>query len=848
MQLTKKRLFSIFLIFIILVTFLKVFAYDDNRVNLYINLYWNIDKEYIGSNWEYEDFATSENINYVNELLKERGGIDFTLYQNGIEIESRRIPMILMEKEGNLCTDQVFFGTYPIYSYETGKEYDYEIKSESFEINKTPISVSINMQDKEIESNLYGKIFNFSNNVSFSEVYDGSQGDESYIYNVTYPYKTFNMKVYWENGEPDNIDSVAIPLKGDGFVVENPTMTVLKENEWKQEDKFRYKADSDLTEIELNAPNIRGYKSDISISSCQPDSNYSPSINTNIDLIITMKRIGYFSIMDEYYVRDKDGNLTLEGISERKELEIAEKTEYSKDNIGMNTNYNNKEYTFFDYDGSFIAEVGKDTKLILKYVRDAEYVDYTIKHEYYVKDKDGKLTLENTLTEEGNKIEGYEIKASDFFKLVNDEKEYTVSENSGNMILDKKQSNNMTIKYIRDIKYFSFDIQHEYYVKDKDNKLTLENSISDTYESSENIQVHSKDYLKLNNNEKDYQFFEDSGSFVLTENNEKMIIKYVRDEKYISYEIKHEYYVRKNGKLTLENSVTEKKEDILNTEIKSSAIERKTTNNNLKYQFYEASGNLVLENNKENILTLKYVRDDLEEVRNGSYEIKYEYYVKDKDGKLKLENTVTEKKEGKLNTEVNSSNVEHKTKNNGKDYIFSESSNGIIIAENKTNILTLKYVRTEKYASYQIKHEYYVKDENGKLTLENTITETKEDILGSQINGSNIDRKLKNNGKEYKFLEITKDFILESSNNTMTLKYVREQEKAINKTEINKNETIKPNTSHNTNVNTNTTISNTTTMNNKDMVKTGDNTPIVMLVILFTLSGIGISYFKKKNS
>ena len=72
MKIKAKRIFSIFLVLFICFSSLQAFAVDNNYTQLYLTLYWNIEKDYIGSTWEYKSSATSEDINYINDLLEEK--------------------------------------------------------------------------------------------------------------------------------------------------------------------------------------------------------------------------------------------------------------------------------------------------------------------------------------------------------------------------------------------------------------------------------------------------------------------------------------------------------------------------------------------------------------------------------------------------------------------------------------------------------------------------------------------------------------------------------------------------------------------------------------------------------
>lgn len=696
MKIKAKRIFSIFLVLFICFSSLQAFAVDNNYTQLYLTLYWNIEKDYIGSTWEYKSSATSEDINYINDLLEENEGIYFTLYQNGMEVSSRKIPVNLIEKDGMLCTDSFFFGSFPSFD-ETGKEYDYSVKATDIKSNQSPISVHIDLSKSNKESYSGMINCNFNCNIKLQEVYDNHyHNEDSEIYNITYPYRTIHLKVNWENGEPENIDFVTIPLKGDGFVVEEPSITVYKSEYWKQTESFRYKADYSIEDIQIDESKLRGYKTKIELYSCQPDSEYTPSLDKNIDLIVNMQRIGYVSIIDEYYMKDKDGNLFLEDSVSREEFEILDKTEFSKEDIDINAIHNNKEYTFFENDGNFTFEVGKENKLILKYTRDALYLPYEIKHEYYVKDKNNNVILEDSFIEEGNKIENSQLNSNDFIQLNYNKNNYEYLEDSGTIVIKENQKNNITIKYIRNEEYADYTIKHEYYVRDKNEKLILEDSITENYNDIVNSYIDGKNFLKNEHKEISYQVLENNSITLRKDKENTLIIKYIRDKEYGSYIINHNYYIKdKNGNFILEKTIKETMEFIepnVNIGLKDAdiIISQRLIEG---YIFKDASDNMIIKANKQSEFNINYFREEPITLKYGSYQVIHQYYL---DNKLEL--TITEDivSNIKVGTSIGVTDADilipKKLNQNNKTYEFS-SANKIVIEENKTGTLIIKYIR-----------------------------------------------------------------------------------------------------------------------------------------------------------
>ena len=167
-----------------------------------------------------------------------------------------------------------------------------------------------------------------------------------------------------------------------------------------------------------------------------------------------------------------------------------------------------------------------------------------------------------------------------------------------------------------------------------------------------------------------------------------------------SYLVKHEYYYRDyKGDLILENTVSEELvSDIpIDTIIKAEDQEHIETNNNKQYTFTEDTGDITIEKDIIKEIVLKYIREQ----EYGSYIIKHEYYVKDFDGNLTLENAVSEEPVSNIpiNTVIKANEINHIEANNEKQYIFTEDSGDITIEKNKISEIIIKYIRDEKYTA-----------------------------------------------------------------------------------------------------------------------------------------------------
>ena len=95
-----------------------------------------------------------------------------------------------------------------------------------------------------------------------------------------------------------------------------------------------------------------------------------------------------------------------------------------------------------------------------------------------------------------------------------------------------------------------------------------------------------------------------------------------------------------------------------------------------------------------------------------------------------------------------------------------------------SNIVKISLPHSLKsFGSYILKHEYYVRDKNGNLILENTISEELvEDIFeGVEINSSDLEHKYYHNNKQYQLLEDSSIVIEANIINNVIIKYVRDE-------------------------------------------------------------------------
>ena len=106
--------------------------------------------------------------------------------------------------------------------------------------------------------------------------------------------------------------------------------------------------------------------------------------------------------------------------------------------------------------GNITIEKDVTKEIKIKYIREQEYGSYQVKHEYYVKDFDNNLTLENTVSEEpvSNIPVNTIIKASDQNHIeTHNDKQYTYTEDTGDITIEKDVIKEIIIKYVREEEY-----------------------------------------------------------------------------------------------------------------------------------------------------------------------------------------------------------------------------------------------------------------------------------------------------------------------------------------------------------------------------------------------------------
>ena len=264
-------------------------------------------------------------------------------------------------------------------------------------------------------------------------------------------------------------------------------------------------------------------------------------INSNIVKVsLPNTKKGSYFVKHEYYYRDYKGDLILENtVSEELVSNIPVDTFIKAENQNHIEENNEKTYAFTEDTGDITIKEDEVQEIILKYVRDEEYSSYQIRHEYYVKDKDNNLIFENTVSEETvlNVVVGTVIKANDQNHIeTNNNKQYTYIEDTGDITIEKNITKEITIKYIREQEYGSYIVKHEYYVKDFDGNLTLEDTVSEEVVPDipvdTVIKAEDQNHIETNN-DKQYTYTEDTGDTTIQKDKiSEIIIKYIRDEEY----------------------------------------------------------------------------------------------------------------------------------------------------------------------------------------------------------------------------------------------------------------------------------------------------------------------------
>ena len=381
----------------------------------------------------------------------------------------------------------------------------------------------------------------------------------------------------------------------------------------------------------------------------------------------------------------------------------------------------------------------------------------------------------------------------------------------------------------------SYLVKHEYYYRDYKGDLILENTISEDVISNipidTLIKAEEQNHLSTNN-DKQYTFTEDTGDITITENEvQEIILKYVRDEEYGSYQVKHEYYVKEevntnalaitfNSKCSGESASYDylelyyKKDG--NTyklgKYGASSLAGKTINipSSDFYLYWRTDGSsnqyygfsidkiepVYLEESKTgttatlpSYTVTELTRNNYPETEHNPYKnnsnLLWHYdsgYIIDEDGSwLKLENTVSEALVPNIpvDTVIKADEQNRIETNNNKQYIYTEDTGDITIEKDATKEIILKYIREQEYGSYQVKHEYYVKDFDNNLTLENTVSEEiVPDIpVDTVIKADEQNHIETNNDKQYTYTEDTGDITIQKDvTQEIIIKYVRDEE------------------------------------------------------------------------
>ena len=175
------------------------------------------------------------------------------------------------------------------------------------------------------------------------------------------------------------------------------------------------------------------------------------------------------------------------------------------------------------------------------------------------------------------------------------------------------------------------------------------------------------------------------------------------------------------------------------------------------------------------------VKVSLPNTKRGSYLVKHEYYYRDYKGDLILENTISEDVISNIliDTIIKANEQNHIEENNNKTYIFTEDTGDITIKADETQEIVLKYIREQDYGSYIVKHEYYVKDFNNNLILENTVSEepVSNIPIDTLIKADEQNHLSTNNDKQYTYTEDTGDITIQKDiTKEIIIKYVRDEE------------------------------------------------------------------------
>ena len=506
-----------------------------------------------------------------------------------------------------------------------------------------------------------------------------------------------------------------------------------------------------------------------------PDGN-STSANATIEAIEKILKVSWY---------DEDKNTKLDTNTFK---QTEQEPSYSKE---LPTKESDENYTY-----KFLQWVKQDIPLNdddISYVAEYEkipikYGSYQIKHEYYAKDKTDNLTLENTVSENviSNVVADTVIEADNINQIPeNNGKIYTFSEHTGNITIEENITKEITIKYVRDKEYGSYKVKHEYYTKDKDGNMSLDKTNTEEAVLLETGTVLDTSTIELKPEQYTYSEISDKTVTIETDVEKIITIKYVKEEKCGSYQIKHEYYVKdKENNLTLENTVSENivSNVIVGTIIEADKLNQIPENNGKSYTFLEHTGNIIIEENVTKEITIKYVRDK----EYGSYKVKHNYYVKDKNGNFILEETVLEDSVlVEPNVSIGLKDADIIIFQKLRDgYKFKDSSERMTIQANKEIEFVINYFREDsviiEYGNYQVIHQYYLDDKLESTITEDTVSNIK---VGTSIGVVDSDilvsKKLNHNNKNYEFVSANKVVIESNKTATLIIKYVRKTEPTI---------------------------------------------------------------------
>lgn len=628
-------------------------------------------------------------------------------------------------------------------------------------------------------------------------------------------------------------------------------------------------------------------------------------VNSNtIKATYKIKQYGKYQVISEYYSKDIDDTLILEGsISEEFEAEINKKIGITS--IKINPFYNGNEYPKYISGDSIIVEADKENTIIIKYIRDADRKDFKIIHNYYLKNNNGENILESSFEELKEFAVGKIVPVEELAKNSSNNLTYTCNAKE-NIIIGEDQE--IIIEYIRSRNPIQTEINgriitDNYDYNENEFSFILNNDtiVKNKLDGSFSFPIQLKEpgfyefEVKMIDTEKD--IIEDNSifkiMFTVKEINGELISEYainkdnetvsevifnIYKKTYGSYLLNHEYYTKdKDGKLTLNKTITE--ESILlenGTILDTSSLEQKPETD---YIFFEISDkSITIESDIQKIITIKYVKDK----EYGSYVVKHNYYVKDNNGNFILEDTILEDSvlvEPDTTIGLKEANIiiNQKLK---EGYKFKDASNNMLIKANKQSEFSINYFREEsailKYGSYQVIHQYYLDDKLESTVTENTVSKIK---VGTSIGVVDTDilisKILNHNNKTYDFSSANKVVIEENKTGVLVIKYIRHSDNpTITDNETPKNtetqqepekynqsqeyETI-VNNNNNNNSNIKKPINNnlveipdeavpqvaTPLLSNP--VQTGDNSEIFIYLVLFIVSGFSLFMLKKNK-